>query len=656
MAAGASETISLTPSDDAFSLWLGDPDMGDQTGMTIALDHGPRTQSLEVGGAGSLPLHQALDGDGRVWVTMEGSDELVRLDPDRRGDQRRRARALPAARRPQGPGQPAARQPDRRAARPGRRRHRRPRHGLDDAGGRQRDRAPGPEQGAARLHGGHRGLQARAVQQPVPQAAAADRPRPAVARAAAARGVRGRWRQHRGLVHRDGRRPHRRDPRDPGGPQAQRDALRLRQGLPDAPGHRARRRRPRLLQRGHQQPDRPADPRHRAPVHRVGDRRHRPLRDPLERRGVHPRRRPVRGAAGLPAAQPGDDLAASQRADRPARPRVVHRGGDREGRLPRPGQGRAATRRRGWSRPTGRSTTSSARSPRPTSPSTVRARRSSPTSTATRSPPPPSVPTGRSRCGPPSARPRATASPTRRCSTTRATCGSSRAAPRSVTRVSSVSAGAPRPARSPLLVADTSTGTLSAEGLREMDAVDLVVLRDGSRGRPRRRHPAVGRRLRDGAGHARRRPRAGHPQGPARAAVVRLPRRRPARDGRRRRRRVGPGPPRRRGAGRRRDDHRRREDGDGADRLRGRRVLVGRRAGSGHGRRHALVDGGHGDRALPHDRALRAERRRLRAAGGDAVGRGSGSGPAGHARHRPSRPRAPRPRARRPRSARPRAG
>ena len=81
VAAGASETISLTPSDDAFSLWLGDPDMGDQTGMTIALDHGPRTQSLEVGGAGSLPLHQALDGDGRVWVTMEGSDELVRLDP-----------------------------------------------------------------------------------------------------------------------------------------------------------------------------------------------------------------------------------------------------------------------------------------------------------------------------------------------------------------------------------------------------------------------------------------------------------------------------------------------------------------------------------------------------------------------------------------------
>jgi streptogramin lyase len=81
VAAGASETIRLRPSDEAFSLWLGDADMGDQAGMTIDLDRGPVTQSLEVGGAGSLPLHQALDGDGRVWVTMEGSDELVRLNP-----------------------------------------------------------------------------------------------------------------------------------------------------------------------------------------------------------------------------------------------------------------------------------------------------------------------------------------------------------------------------------------------------------------------------------------------------------------------------------------------------------------------------------------------------------------------------------------------
>ena len=81
VAAGASETVTLRPSDEAFSLWLGDPGMGDQASMTVDLDRGPRTQSLEVGGAGSLPLHQALDGDGRVWVTMEGSDELVRLSP-----------------------------------------------------------------------------------------------------------------------------------------------------------------------------------------------------------------------------------------------------------------------------------------------------------------------------------------------------------------------------------------------------------------------------------------------------------------------------------------------------------------------------------------------------------------------------------------------
>ncbi len=79
---GGTQTVTLTPANDAFTLWLGDPDLGDQTGMALKLDRGPLVQTLKLGEAGSLPLHQALDSAGRIWVTMEGADEIVRLDPD----------------------------------------------------------------------------------------------------------------------------------------------------------------------------------------------------------------------------------------------------------------------------------------------------------------------------------------------------------------------------------------------------------------------------------------------------------------------------------------------------------------------------------------------------------------------------------------------
>src|SRR3954471_6917636 len=49
--AGATESVSydVGPADDAFSLWIGDPNGGAQAGWAIALDRGPRKQSLELG-------------------------------------------------------------------------------------------------------------------------------------------------------------------------------------------------------------------------------------------------------------------------------------------------------------------------------------------------------------------------------------------------------------------------------------------------------------------------------------------------------------------------------------------------------------------------------------------------------------------------------
>jgi streptogramin lyase len=74
-------TVTVTPPDDAFSLWVGDPGLGDQTGMAVALDRGPRTESLSLGEPFSAPLHQALDQDGAMWVTISGLDALERFTP-----------------------------------------------------------------------------------------------------------------------------------------------------------------------------------------------------------------------------------------------------------------------------------------------------------------------------------------------------------------------------------------------------------------------------------------------------------------------------------------------------------------------------------------------------------------------------------------------
>ena len=53
--------VTVTPAAGAFSLWVGDPIGGDQAGIAIALDRGPRRQSLELGLGPVKPLHEALD-------------------------------------------------------------------------------------------------------------------------------------------------------------------------------------------------------------------------------------------------------------------------------------------------------------------------------------------------------------------------------------------------------------------------------------------------------------------------------------------------------------------------------------------------------------------------------------------------------------------
>jgi streptogramin lyase len=79
--AGEKRNLTVTPAGDAFSLWVGDTELGDQSGMAISLDRGPRRQSLELGLGPIKPLHQTLDGSGRIWMTMANSDEIVRLTP-----------------------------------------------------------------------------------------------------------------------------------------------------------------------------------------------------------------------------------------------------------------------------------------------------------------------------------------------------------------------------------------------------------------------------------------------------------------------------------------------------------------------------------------------------------------------------------------------
>ena len=80
--AGGSRIVTLRPRDDAFALWLGDPAGGEQAGTVLRLDRGPRTESIAVGDVpGAKPLHTAIDAEGRLWTTVSGIDEVVRITP-----------------------------------------------------------------------------------------------------------------------------------------------------------------------------------------------------------------------------------------------------------------------------------------------------------------------------------------------------------------------------------------------------------------------------------------------------------------------------------------------------------------------------------------------------------------------------------------------
>ena len=82
VAAGAQTTLSLDVPADAFALWLGDAETGDQAATLVTLEHGPRLQSVApTGDNGSLPLHQAVDAAGDHWISLSGADALVHLTP-----------------------------------------------------------------------------------------------------------------------------------------------------------------------------------------------------------------------------------------------------------------------------------------------------------------------------------------------------------------------------------------------------------------------------------------------------------------------------------------------------------------------------------------------------------------------------------------------
>ena len=81
LAPGASQTITLTPNDTSFELWLGDPDSGDQAGLPLRLDRGPLRQSLRFTPDWAHPNHTAIDADGHFWVTLGGVDALAEVTP-----------------------------------------------------------------------------------------------------------------------------------------------------------------------------------------------------------------------------------------------------------------------------------------------------------------------------------------------------------------------------------------------------------------------------------------------------------------------------------------------------------------------------------------------------------------------------------------------
>jgi streptogramin lyase len=81
LAPGDTTTVTLAPGAGAFSLWLGDPDGGDQAGLMLDLDHAPREQSLRFSPDWAHPNHDAVDAQGNVWVTLGGVDTIARVRP-----------------------------------------------------------------------------------------------------------------------------------------------------------------------------------------------------------------------------------------------------------------------------------------------------------------------------------------------------------------------------------------------------------------------------------------------------------------------------------------------------------------------------------------------------------------------------------------------
>ncbi len=84
LAARRSTVVSVTPPADAFALWVGDQNVGDQAGAVIELDRGPVIEAFKIpppAPASAAPLHLAVDGQGHAYATLAGFDRIVRITP-----------------------------------------------------------------------------------------------------------------------------------------------------------------------------------------------------------------------------------------------------------------------------------------------------------------------------------------------------------------------------------------------------------------------------------------------------------------------------------------------------------------------------------------------------------------------------------------------
>src|SRR3954469_2226826 len=77
---GAARTFTITPASDAFAVWLGDLDSGDQADAGISLDRGVKQQALRFGST-TPPVHPAPDRDGKVRGPLAGTDTIARVHP-----------------------------------------------------------------------------------------------------------------------------------------------------------------------------------------------------------------------------------------------------------------------------------------------------------------------------------------------------------------------------------------------------------------------------------------------------------------------------------------------------------------------------------------------------------------------------------------------